>query len=76
MNEMKKVTVWTNDFTCDKAKEQEVKEELEKGTAVRICSDCIGHTRSAMVKYQGEKYLKGIGAKLFEEDYFGNYYTL
>lgn len=59
-------SLYTNYF-CDRDK-QKLLEELNKGNAVSVSSNCIGHTRAAMIKAQGEKYLESLGCVVVGED--------
>ena len=45
---MAKYTLYTN-YLSDRDKER-LKEELNKGKMVCVSSNCIGHTRAAMVQ--------------------------
>ena len=59
---MKFEIVCTNDLDRDIRARGMAEEYLKAGYAVHIDSNCIGHTRAAMVELQGIKFLKSLGA--------------
>lgn len=67
---------YSNDLTP--AEEAEVVRLLNNGYAVRISSDCLGHTRANMVKNQGLNLFSRLGAVRVEEEThgLGGYYAL
>ena len=67
---------YTNELTP--AQEAEIVKLLHQGYAVRISSDCIGHTRANMVKNQGLNLFSRLRAvRVAEETHgLGGYYAL
>lgn len=63
---MERFTLYTN-YLTDSDKDR-LQEELNNGKLVCVSSNCIGHTRAAMVQAQGERYLESIGCVAVEEN--------
>lgn len=63
------MTVWTNNVNDSI---EEIDKLLDLGFAVRVDTDCMGHTRAETVKNVAKYHFNQVGAKPIFKDGWGN----